>query len=100
VRHIHVNDNFGLLGDAFDELADRNPYGEGDLHLPPGWGRIPLVDALAQLGDYQGALVLELRPRYRAHFAEALATMRTLIARVQEINGEATGQVNAGQSES
>lgn len=80
VRHIHANDNFGVLGDAFTGLADRNPYGEGDLHLPPGWGAIPLADALAQLSDYQGMLILELRPRYRAHFADALATTRSLIA--------------------
>ncbi len=86
VRHVHANDNFGVLGDAFDGLADRNPYGEGDLHLPPGWGVIPLAEALAQLGDYEGLLILELRPRYRAEFGDALATTRSLIARAQKIS--------------
>ena len=82
LRHIHANDNFGRLDDAYDGLGDRNPYGEGDLHLPPGWGAIPLADALRQLPDYTGVLILELRPRYRDRLVEALATMRGIVASV------------------
>lgn len=82
LRHIHANDNFGRLDDAYDGLGDRNPYGEGDLHLPPGWGAIPLAAALRQLPDYAGILILELRPRYRDRLAEALETMRGIIASV------------------
>ncbi len=80
VRHIHANDNFGQLDDAFDSLGDRNPYGDGDLHLPPGWGRIPLGAALARLRDVQSLLILEIRPRYREHLADALVTMRGIVA--------------------
>lgn len=82
LRHIHANDNFGRLDDAYDGLGDRNPYGEGDLHLPPGWGSIPLAQALGQLPDYAGILILELRPRYRERLAEALETMRGIVASV------------------
>lgn len=82
LRHIHANDNFGRLDDAYDGLGDRNPYGEGDLHLPPGWGGIPLADALRQLPNYTGILILELRPRYRDRLAEALATMQGIVASV------------------
>jgi sugar phosphate isomerase/epimerase len=82
LRHIHANDNFGRLDDAYDDLGQRNPYGEGDLHLPPGWGAIPLADALRQLPDYTGILILELRPRYRDRLAEALETMRGIVASV------------------
>lgn len=82
LRHIHANDNFGRLDDAYDDLGQRNPYGEGDLHLPPGWGAIPLADALRQLPDYEGILILELRPRYRDRLAEALETMVGIIAEV------------------
>lgn len=82
LRHIHANDNFGRLDDAYDGLGDRNPYGEGDLHLQPGWGSIPLAQALGQLPDYAGILILELRPRYRERLAEALETMRGIVASV------------------
>jgi len=83
LRHIHANDNFGRLDDAYDGLGDRNPYGEGDLHLPPGWGTIPLAAALSQLPAYTGILILELRPRYRDRLAEALATMQAIVATVR-----------------
>lgn len=82
LRHIHANDNFGRLDDAYDGLGDRNPYGEGDLHLPPGWGSIPLAAALGQLSDFTGILILELRPRYRDRLAEALTTMQAIVAAV------------------
>lgn len=82
LRHIHANDNFGRLDDAYSGLGDRNPYGEGDLHLPPGWGSIPLADALRQLPGYTGILILELRPRYWDRMAEGLETMRRIVASV------------------
>ena len=82
VRHLHGNDNFGRLGGTFDDLAERIPYGDGDLHLPPGWGAIPHVEALTQLPDYKGLYVLEIRPRFREHLSEALEMMRHIIAQV------------------
>lgn len=78
VRHLHGNDNFGRLGGVFDSLIDRVPYGDGDLHLPPAWGTIPHVEALAQLPAYKGLYILELRPRFYGHFPEALGTMRRI----------------------
>ncbi len=84
VRHIHGHDNFGRLGSIFDDLHERIPYGDGDLHLPPGWGTIPLLESLAQLSGYEGLYVLEIRPRFRGHFADALQTTRNLIQQVQD----------------
>jgi sugar phosphate isomerase/epimerase len=84
VRHIHGHDNFGRLGTVFDDLHERIPYGDGDLHLPTGWGTIPHLTSLAQLTGYEGLYVLEIRPRFREHFADALRTTRTLIRQVQE----------------
>ncbi len=37
------------------------------------------MEALAQLPDYNGLLVLELRDRFHEHFREALETMRGII---------------------
>jgi len=82
VRHLHGNDNFGRPGGLFDRLLDRLPYGDGDLHLPPGWGTIPHVGALAQLPDYEGLYILEIHPRFREHFSQALETMRDIVRKV------------------
>jgi sugar phosphate isomerase/epimerase len=84
VRHIHGHDNFGRLGSVFDDLHARIPYGDGDLHLPLGWGTIPHLDSLAQLVDYEGLYVLEIRPRFRGHFADTLRTTRNLVQEVQD----------------
>ncbi len=79
VRHLHVNDNFGKLDVGFDNEKDRLPYGEADLHLPPGWAAIPLAEALNWLKNYEGDLILEIKDRYWDHFGEALNTTRQLI---------------------
>lgn len=79
LRHIHSHDNLGHLGSFRDHLHDRLPYGDGDLHLPIGWGVIPHAQVLAQLADYEGLYVLEILPRLRDHYAEALKTTRALI---------------------
>jgi sugar phosphate isomerase/epimerase len=84
VRHIHGHDNFGRLGSVFDDLHERIPYGDGDLHLPIGWGTIPHLESLVQLVGYEGLYVLEIRPRFREHFAEALQTTQSLINQVQD----------------
>lgn len=81
VRHLHVSDNWGRLGGASDSLNHRIPFGEGDLHLPPGWGAIPHVAALQQLPNYEGAYILEIRPRFFEHFAKALETARQIVDR-------------------
>ena len=90
VRHLHINDNFGKLDVGYESEGDRLLYGEADLHLPPGWGAIPFARAFARLEDYAGAIVLEIKERYRDHLAEALAnTRRILLENGHELN-EAT----------
>ena len=82
VVHLHLSDNCGRLGGFVDSIAERVPYGEGDLHMPPGWGIIPFSDSLAQLPAYKGLLILEIRPRFRDHFGEAKAAMEAILAGV------------------
>ncbi len=79
VRHIHVNDNFGKMDVGFDNEKDRLPYGEADLHLPPGWAAIPLSEAFNRLKDYEGDLILEIKDRYWDHFGEALDNTQQLL---------------------
>ncbi len=85
VCHLHVNDNFGKLDTGFDHEASRLPFGEADLHLPPGWGAIPYQEAFARLSDFHGTLVLEIKQRYLEHLEEALTTIRSFIGETVHI---------------
>jgi len=82
VRHIHWHDNYGHLDLTARDQKDRLPNGEGDLHMPPGWGNIPLKGVAELFRDYTGWLTLEIHPRYRAHYAQALADTRALLKEV------------------
>ena len=79
VRHLHINDNFGVLDAGHDAEGDRLPYGEADLHLPPGWGSIPFAEAFDRLANYEGDIVLEIKARYRDHLGEALANTKRIL---------------------
>lgn len=86
VCHLHVNDNFGKLDLGVDYEGYRLPYGEADMHLPPGWGAIPYAEAFARLDEFEGDIVLEIKSRYREHLDEALAnTRRVLIENGHEL---------------
>lgn len=78
-KHLHVNDNFGRLDRGYGTESDRWAYGEADIHLPPGWGSIPYREVLARLPDYEGALILEIKPGFRDHLGECLSTMKRLV---------------------
>jgi sugar phosphate isomerase/epimerase len=79
-RHLHLNDNFGKLDSGFDDGGERAPYGEADLHLPPGWGCIPYAEAFERLANYNGHLILEIKARYAEYFAAARETMERMLA--------------------
>ncbi|MCY3779800.1 MAG: sugar phosphate isomerase/epimerase [Chloroflexi bacterium] len=79
VRHVHINDNFGVLDSGFDSESARLPYGEADLHLPPGWAAIPFAEAFVRLKDYEGDIILEIKERYRDHLGEALENTRRIL---------------------
>lgn len=66
ICHVHVHDNFGLGEVAtIEPYVEGLPLGEGDLHLPLGWGCIPYRDVFATMKRwYRGAYVLELKPRF------------------------------------
>jgi sugar phosphate isomerase/epimerase len=80
VRHIHMHDNLGRLDSGYGGIAATMPFGEADLHMPPGWGTIPLAAALAQMPGFNGLCILEIQPRWADHRAEALAAARQLFA--------------------
>ncbi|MDR3566347.1 MAG: sugar phosphate isomerase/epimerase [Negativicutes bacterium] len=87
VKHIHLHDNFGKCCYS----KERKQYelaatGRGDMHMPIGWGNIPAAGVLAQLADYQGIVTLELRPRYREYYREALENAQQLLTEVMRLS--------------
>lgn len=81
VSHIHLSDNLGQVelepnADFDESLAT----GDGDLHLLPGWGAIPLAEVFAIDFPQRPVVVLELRPHFTEHLDEALAAAEELVA--------------------
>jgi len=93
VGHLHLSDNFGHFEETrltSYELYKQIPYrrrlalGKGDLHLPPGWGKVPWEEALGLLGDYQGVLILEYY--HHRYIPEAREILQMLRDKLQTIN--------------
>jgi sugar phosphate isomerase/epimerase len=94
VRHVHVNDNYG----RYDPLrlenfmlyksqtpADTFPLGKGDLHLPVGWGAIPLEEVFALLRGFGETVVHEyLYSLFLSSAQEDYANIRRLAALLDE----------------
>lgn len=91
VCHLHANDNFGRLDTGFDSEPDRWPYGEADIHLPPGWGSIPYAEVFTRLSAYKGDLILEIKSGFADYLEESLTTMRVLVGEASKMKqqGEA-----------
>jgi sugar phosphate isomerase/epimerase len=73
--HLHLQDTFG-----WSHEQNVPALGLGDLHLPPGWGRVPLAEAFAA-GDFAGepvVMVELLADRFVAQLEHALASARAL----------------------
>ncbi len=94
IGHVHVNDNFR----RYDPLrlenftlyrtqtpADTFPLGKGDLHLPVGWGAIPLDRVFDALRGYRGTVVHEYRHQLFPATVEAdYARARALVDTAEE----------------
>ncbi len=83
--HVHVHDNFGIPARERRRTLDALCLGEGDLHLPPGWGSIPyeaLYPALRE--SYRGVHMLEIDPRFRDRYADARTRVERLAGRVRD----------------
>lgn len=80
IQHIHLHDNYGKV-DLTDYQSEINriPYGLGDLHLPPGWGDIPIYEVFKILNDYQGVVIAEVNSeRYYDYYAEIYTYIKKL----------------------
>ncbi|MCI2425012.1 sugar phosphate isomerase/epimerase [Candidatus Acetothermia bacterium] len=105
IIHLHLHDNLGRVHpDVIDPLTTRElhitcPLGEGDLHLPPGWGKIPYHRAFETLAGYDGIFMLELHKRFfeRGYsLREDHAEIRTALVYVEQHLNQIRAAVPAG----
>ncbi len=70
LKHIHIHDNFGRANITSQDTPYRNrlPFGEGDLHMPPGMGIIPYEKIFPLLREYKGIAMAEIDPRYEPFY--------------------------------
>ena len=75
--HIHLHDNCGTQADMKAAgFGDRLACGIGDIHLPPGWGRLPMEEIFALLKGFGGIVNLEIEHRFRYHYGESISFVR------------------------
>lgn len=85
-RHLHVHDSFGRLSEswAIDD-AERAGLGEGDLHLPLGWGGIDWDEVARRCRFDAGTVVnLELHRRYWAELPRQVELVRAFAGKLGE----------------
>lgn len=78
VKHLHVSDNFGNLDRNVYNEPDRWAFGEADMHMPPGWGSIPLQQAINSLPDFDGYAILEINEGFKSNLQDALLKANSL----------------------
>lgn len=70
LKHIHIHDNFGRVNITSQDTPyiNRLPFGEGDLHMPPGMGTIPYEKIFSLIREYKGIAMAEIDPRYEPFY--------------------------------
>ena len=80
-EHIHMHDSFGIIERIRTNIsAEDTSYGQGDLHLPLGWGDIPFEKIFTEV-KFPDKLNLnfELPERYLKYFKENIKEAKRLI---------------------
>ncbi|WP_428032359.1 sugar phosphate isomerase/epimerase family protein [Ancylobacter sp.] len=88
VAHFHLHDSFGRpnerrAGDMwFYDPAEAVAFGEGDLHLPIGWGGIDWDAVVQTVRPAAGSTaILELNPRHWRELKDQVPVLRALAGR-------------------
>lgn len=90
IAHFHLHDSFGRPnerrpGDVwYYDPAEAVAFGEGDLHLPIGWGGIDWDAVVQMVRPPAGAVaILELNPRHWRELSDQVPVLRALAGRFQ-----------------
>ncbi len=81
LKHIHIHDNFGRASMTSQDASyiSRLPFGEGDLHLPPGMGKIPYEKIFPLIREYKGIAMAEIDPRYELFYGGIIKRLHKYI---------------------
>jgi sugar phosphate isomerase/epimerase len=79
VKHIHLHDNYGRASTFYEKKQlEMTAVGRGDMHMPIGWGEVPVTGTLSILKHYQGVITLVMQPRYRPYYKETLGKVHEM----------------------
>jgi len=87
-KHLHVHDSFGLSKNisSYNDSEDLS-YGNGDLHLPIGWGNIPFDKFFENLHFPAGLILnLEIQERFLEYIPETINKAKNLFNKARIIN--------------
>ena len=81
IGHIHLHDNCGYRKEMREAFGgQRLVVGAGDIHLPLGWGTVPIKESLSLLKNYKGIINLEIEHRFSYHYSDAVSIVREYLA--------------------
>jgi sugar phosphate isomerase/epimerase len=81
IGHVHLHDNCGVaLPMANYDYGHRIACGAADLHLPLGWGKVPVKEAINALAGYDGVINLEIEKRFDDQYEASLESARRYLS--------------------
>ncbi|MBS7544518.1 sugar phosphate isomerase/epimerase family protein [Ancylobacter oerskovii] len=88
VAHLHLHDSFGRPKELWTyDPAEAAAFGEGDLHLPIGWGSIDWAAVAAAAPLASGTVaILELNPRHWREIGAQIPALRAVAARFRGLD--------------
>ena len=81
-KHLHIHDSFGRLKkmDTYMHSEDVT-YGQGDIHLPLGWGDIPFEKIFSTFSFSSDIFLnFELSERYKRYYESSYESAKKLIS--------------------
>ena len=83
-EHLHVHDSFGKYKTMYTYIfAEDITYGQGDIHLPLGWGNIPFDEIFSACAFKKDIFFnFELSRRYEKYYSQNVKKAKKLISLV------------------
>ena len=84
-EHLHVHDSFGRYKTMYTYIfAEDITYGQGDIHLPLGWGDIPFDEIFSSCALKKDIFFnFELSRRYEKYYSQNVEKAKKLISLVK-----------------
>ncbi|MCJ8143489.1 sugar phosphate isomerase/epimerase [Ancylobacter sp. A5.8] len=88
IAHLHLHDSFGRPSELWTyHPAEAVALGEGDLHLPIGWGSIDWEAVVNAVPVAPGTVaIMELDPRHWRELPEQVAALKALAGRFRALS--------------